>query len=82
MRVRFLGQGLQNEGETTGKNLIESFQNQNFNTFTAFVAFAGVSGIRLLNQSIQEAKKHIKQWNLFIGVDLKGTSKEALEFLL
>ena len=82
MRVRFLGQGLREEGISAGAMLIESFQNAPFTKFTAFVAFASVAGIEQLTESIKLSKAHIIDWKVFVGIDSKGTSKEALELLL
>src|SRR4030095_796733 len=53
-----------------------------FNSFQAAVAFAKASGIRHLEH---ELKTFLLKGNLFkivVGIDHKGTSKEALELLL
>lgn len=82
MDVQFLNQGLNPEGASAGNFLIENLGNTAYNKFTAFVAFAGVSGLRKLRSHIRNAKDYIDSWNIFVGIDIKGTSKEALELLL
>ncbi len=82
MSVRFLGQGLRVGGNSTGNTLLESFQDVEFSSFICFVAFAGVTGIEKLKSHILTSKSHITDWKTFVGIDLKGTSKEALEALL
>lgn len=82
MQVRFLGQGLIDSTESAGSILIESFQDNEFQSFSCFVAFVGVSGLRQLESHIENSKENITNWNIFVGVDQKGTSKEALEQLL
>jgi len=81
MQVTFLGHGLDSK-ESVGSVLIESFLDTDFNRFSCFVAFASVSGINGIIETIQKSKDHIKHFNVFIGIDHKGTSKEALETLL
>ncbi|NVM32015.1 MAG: hypothetical protein HWN65_24455 [Candidatus Helarchaeota archaeon] len=81
MKVSFLGHGL-SSGESVGSALIKSFSDTDFNTFSCLVGFASLSGISGIKESIQKSKQHIKHFNVFIGIDLKGTSKEALEALL
>jgi len=53
-----------------------------FNSFTGISAFASESGIYGLSGHLNSAKKNFKNLNLIIGVDLEGTSKEALEEIL
>ena len=82
VKIRFLGQGLQQEGESIGSILINGFQDIEFNSFLAFVAFVGVAGISQLREHILTSKTHIITWKVFIGIDQKATSKEALQALI
>ena len=82
MKISFLGQGLSNSKASLGALLIEALSNKKFNTFICFVAFASSSGINGLSKYIKKAKKHMKVLRIFVGIDQKGTSKEALEALL
>jgi len=83
MNITLLGQGF----EATSKNsvgniLIKFFADKDFHTFTGMSAFASQAGIRGLSKHIKAAKKHLNIITIVIGVDQKGTSKEALEELL
>lgn len=82
MEVKFLGHGLNTSEDSVGKLLLESFADSEFNEFTCLVAFASFSGIEGLAEHIQASKTHIKTFRAFVGIDQKGTSKEALESLL
>ncbi|WP_276976824.1 hypothetical protein, partial [Flavobacterium filum] len=80
MNITLLGQGF----EATSKNsvgniLIKFFADKDFHTFTGMSAFASQAGIRGLSKHIKAAKKHLNIITIVIGVDQKGTSKEALE---
>ena len=83
MIIYFLGQGLKpNSKKSVGNLILHNLQVPDFHTFTCFVAFASKTAIIGLTDQIIKSKEHIKNLNFFIGVDLKGTSKEALEELL
>jgi len=81
MKTYFLGNGLKS-GESTGHLIIDSFADKKFSSFSCLVAFASPSGVTGLSEAIQNSKEHIKEFNVFIGIDQKATSKEALEALL
>ncbi len=60
-----------------GDILINELSN-NYSTFTIFSAFAKNSGILRLKKSIEQFKSNGGKVNAFIGIDLDGTSYEAL----
>ncbi|NOT93333.1 helicase associated domain-containing protein [Ferruginibacter sp.] len=83
MQVNFIGHGFHKENQiNVGEQLAASFDSKIYDSFYGFVAFAAASGILKLLKSIEEAKKHYSKLTFFIGVDNKGTSKEALELLV
>lgn len=82
MEISFLGQGLSKTDESVGNTLIDSFSDAEFSKFDCLVAFASLSGIDGISDIIKNSKQHIKQFRIVIGIDQKGTSKEALEALL
>ncbi len=81
MRIEFLGQGLQGES-SAGSKLLEALQDARYSKFTAFIAFAATAGISSIKEAIIQSKRHIHEWNVFVGVDHQGTSQEALQMLL
>jgi len=83
MKIVFLGQGLKpSSNKSVGNLIIKYLQNQDFESFTCFVAFVSEAAIKGIGNHINNAKKYIKNIKIIAGVDLKGTSKEALEALL
>jgi len=83
MDTIIIGQGYNlKENTSVGKELIELFQSHRYNTFTCLVAFASQGGVSALSSEIQEAKNRNCTINIILGVDQKGTSKEALEEVL
>ncbi|MFN7115933.1 MAG: restriction endonuclease PLD domain-containing protein [Saprospiraceae bacterium] len=83
MEVKFLGQGFEEESPgAVGHHLLQFLTQRDYHTFTAISAFAGESGIQGLFNKLEEAKSYFQYINLIIGVDMKGTSKEALEAIL
>lgn len=83
MKAKFLGHGLDTENKyNVGKQLAVSFDSSKYEVFNGFVAFAAISGVRMLVPYIKKAQKTYKQIRFFIGVDNRGTSKEALEQLI
>lgn len=82
MKVKFLGQGLDTDVKNTaGYHIVKALENNDFNLLKAFVAFARQSGI---NEIIDDLNTFnlTNEVELFVGIDLNGTSKEALELLL
>ena len=81
MESNFIGQGLIHTKKPVGEILIESFPDAGFNEFLCLAAFASESGVAGLSEHILKAKEHLN-FRILVGIDQKGTSKEALEALL
>jgi HKD family nuclease len=82
MELSFVGQGFGNSDNPIGVLLNESFADESYTKFTSLVAFARSSGIRSLSEVIQQSKENIDEFQVIVGIDQKGTTKEALEDLL
>ena len=61
-----------------GNVLIDKIDNSNFSSLTIFSAFAKNSGVLRLKSSLLKFKKTGGNIKAFIGIDLDGTSYEAL----
>jgi HKD family nuclease len=81
MEISFLGQGLKSSDDSVGSVLMNSLSDEEFNKFSCLVAFASLAGIGGVSDIIKNSKQHIKQFRVIVGIDQKGTSKEALEAL-
>jgi len=82
MKICFLWQGLDNCTESVGSVLLDSLSDTAFSEFDCLSAFVSLSGITGLGKAIEKSKQHIKKFRVVVGIDQKGTSKEALEALL
>jgi HKD family nuclease len=83
MIIQLLGQGYDPiSADSVGNLLIKFLNDENFSKFTAISAFASQSGISGLSKPIKNAKEHFEKLTVIVGIDQKGTSKEALENLL
>lgn len=83
MDTIIIGQGYNlAENSSVGKELVELFQSHRFTSFTCLVAFASYGGVSALRQEILNAKTNNVNIKVVLGVDQKGTSKEALEEVL
>lgn len=83
MELKFIGQGYNLEKNTSvAQNLLYCFEDDSFHTFKCLVAFASYSGISGLTKVINESKIRNENSRIVVGIDQKGTSKEALEELL
>lgn len=83
MEIKFIAQGLNVENNNpAGEKIIEALSQNNYNSFNAFVAFVSISGIRNIEDQLIEFKNRGSNIRLYVGVDLHGTSKEALERLI
>jgi HKD family nuclease len=82
MPITFVGQGLNPTKDTIGNILLQSFSNTDFTGFTCYVAFVSSTAVLGLREAILNSKSHINEFNVFVGVDLHGTSIEALKALL
>ncbi len=83
MQIRFLGQGLGNGlDEQAGMTLMKHLLQTTTGQFTAYVAFASESGVQALAPSLKQFHANGGHSRLVVGVDLEGTSREALHALL
>lgn len=83
MKIQFIAQGLP-EGNSlpAGDKIHDALVASNYKSFAAFVAFVSVDGINQLRDGFEKFTKSGGEIRLYVGVDLHGTSKEALETLL
>lgn len=83
MDTVIIGQGYNlQENTSVGKELIEQFNSERYDSFTCLVAFASYGGISALSPYIKKEKERGVNIKVILGVDQKGTSKEALEEVL
>ena len=83
MDTIIIGQGYNLQEETSvGKELIKQFNSKRYDSFTCLVAFASYSGVSALTKYIRESKDRGMSIKVILGIDQKGTSKEALEEVL
>ena len=83
METLIIGQGYNLKKNTSvAEELIKQFKSKRYTSFTCLVAFASRGGISPLTPYIREAKANGMQIKIILGVDQKGTSKEALEEVL
>lgn len=83
MDTKIIGQGYNLEANTSvAKELIEQFNSKRYDTFTCLVAFASYGGISALTPYILAEKERGVKIKVILGIDQKGTSKEALEEVL
>lgn len=83
MDTKIIGQGYNLEADTSvAKELIEQFKSKRYDTFTCLVAFASYGGISALTPYILAEKERGVKVKVILGIDQKGTSKEALEEIL
>ncbi|MBR6937196.1 MAG: phospholipase D family protein [Prevotella sp.] len=83
METVIIGQGYNiEENSSVGKELIKQFESKIYDNFTCLVAFASYGGVSALTKYIEEGKAKGMKIKVVLGVDQKGTSKEALEEVL
>lgn len=83
MDTKIIGQGYNLEADTSvAKELIEQFNSKRYDSFTCLVAFASYGGISALTPYILAEKERGVKVKVILGIDQKGTSKEALEEVL
>mgnify|MGYP000123991500 CR=1 FL=1 len=61
-----------------GDFLISCFEDSDFKVVNIIVAFAKNSGVLRLKPSLEQFKAHGSKINVYVGIDLDGTSYEAL----
>lgn len=82
MKVKFLAQGIhKSNNNSVGSILMTLLQDDRFDTFVGISAFASYLGVNGLAKYISDAKKHLNRILIVVGIDQKGTSKEALQAL-
>ena len=83
METIIIGQGYNiEEDSSVGKELVKQFNSGIYNSFTCLVAFASYGGVSALTNCIEEGKAKGMNIKVVLGIDQKGTSKEALEEVL
>lgn len=83
MKIEFLGHGIfEEQDNTVGNYLHKSFKDKNFDTFKCFVAYTTLSGLSIFIDELEKVKLNYKKIEFYLGIDDKGTSKEALLELL
>ena len=83
MDTVIIGQGYNIKEDTSvAKELIKQFESKRYDSFTCLVAFASFGGVSALTQYISAAKQQGMKIKVILGIDQKGTSKEALEEVL
>lgn len=65
-----------------GSRLIELLDSQDYDTLNIAVAFAKNSGVLRMKDAMERFRKRGGKVNIYVGVDLGGTSYEALTTLL
>ena len=80
METIIIGQGYNiEEDSSVGKELVKQFESNVYDSFTCLVAFASYGGVSALTKYIEEGKAKGMNIKVVLGIDQKGTSKEALE---
>ena len=80
METIIIGQGYNIEKDSSvGKELVKQFESRIYDNFTCLVAFASYGGVSALTKYIEEGKTKGMKIKVVLGIDQKGTSKEALE---
>ena len=83
MDTIIIGQGYNLKKDTSvAKELIKQFNSHRYGSFTCLIAFASYGGVSALTKYILEGKRNGMSIRVILGIDQKGTSKEALEEVL
>lgn len=85
MAVKFISQGFNQSSASycPAVDLVCDFlSDPRITKFEAFVAFANSNGVNSLKPELESFIKRGGIVNIYLGVDLQGTSKEALEMLM
>lgn len=83
MDTIIIGQGYNIEQDSSvGKELVKQFNSKRYDSFTCLVAFASYGGVSALTEYIKEGKERGMKVKVILGIDQRGTSKEALEEVL
>lgn len=83
MNLNFLAQGFEDVSkDSVGNHLMKYLSHKDYHTFTAFSAFTSIAAIEGLRIFITNAPKNYSSFNFILGINQRGTSKEALEAVL
>lgn len=83
MEVQFIAQGLSlDKNKPSGDIIIEALASGRYNSFVSFVAFISSGGITNIKDQLVTFISSGNNVHLYVGVDLHGTSKEALDILI
>lgn len=85
MPISFISQGFNPGGPSYSKavdKVGDILSNPKISKFQAFVAFANETGVQSILSDIQRLIARGGSAHVFLGVDLQGTSKEALDCLI
>lgn len=83
MDTIIIGQGYNLDEDTSvAKELIKQFNSRRYDSFTCLVAFASYGGVSALTKYIQDGKRRGMKIRVILGIDQRGTSREALEEVL
>ena len=82
MRIDFIGNGLHGPENSTGHYLSSSLLDTNFDSLIAFSAFTKMSGINVIKKELLTAIQRNVTIKFYLGIVERGTSKEALQFLI
>ena len=83
MNIEFIAQGfLPENSKPSGNVIINALQSGNYNSFLGFTAFVSGGGITNIREQLSDFLSAGNEVQLFVGVDLHGTSKEALDLLI
>jgi HKD family nuclease len=83
MRIEFLGHGLlEDNSNTVGHVLVDTFRNPDYYSFIGFSAFTKMSGLNRIKEELLKAREYYDSIKFYLGIVEKGTSREALKFLL
>ncbi|MCP4353490.1 MAG: hypothetical protein GY795_49200 [Desulfobacterales bacterium] len=83
MKLTFIGQGLDSENDiTAGSYIINSLEDNRYNSVKAFVAFVSSGGLKNIIDQLIAFKQRGGKVSFYLGVNLNATSKEALEKLM
>lgn len=83
MKLTFINQPFEGEGSRTGDHLLELLERfDDFDRFRIAVAWAKSGGIRPIFESMQQFRDKGGRIEVVTGIDLNGTSIQALKMLL
>ncbi len=79
MNTNFFSQGYGDTNNNLLNLMISKLNDDSYFHFYAMSAFSGLSLLNRLENHIISAKEHITEWHIIVGIDHKGTTKEALD---